>query len=940
VPYLVCQVCGSRSYSAASHATVEDCPVCGAPLPQRRRTPAGGEPIRPRALPKPPAAALRAEITERLGRVPALFEPAFANSKVIRELWRQTQVEWLDSPIPAGFRQTLVDALAVRSPWPWAVVAEAIAQSVERRDQPDLTALLAAPLPEGEPAEELEDWPDSGTPEYTELLALTVRLILNGPEADVSNRLLKLLGPQRYASLVELLSYLDTCRTFAQAHPDLAAAAGRSYRRTSDPHHVALLEIDQDGTIASVSPAAEELFGRPAPTLVGRPLAELATEEGGALDRLVAELAADDARLREQSLKVVARRGDGTPFDAALTVTNRSREGKRGMLTAIVDRERVVGRPDHAAAHWVLVSLVEGGATTLPPDAVLAGVARTLGWAHMLVWRHDPEEDVLRCVSVHELRGPDRPPEMCERAAKTFAPGSGMVGTVFQNRAPAWVEDLSSVEETSLGSGLWLPVSSEGEVEGVVELLSDADTKPERAHIEMFETLARGAASVLDPQPAAAAVPATAAQPADAVARARLAFEGAPVAMALVSIESGRPGAMIQVNRAMSVLTGREPSQLVGLSIDDITEPDDIVVDADLFERLLAGEIPSYEVAKRIRHADGRIIWGELSVSLVRRSVTREPLYLVVQLADVSERKRIEDALHLSRDRLASVFDEAPIGMAIASLDRRWLQVNQALCETMGYSESDLMSKRLRDLLAPDEVETIERYLRQLMAGEVLGYHVETRAVRADGEEIWIQLSVSLVHDFEGSPAYVLTEMQDISERKRLEEELEQGTLLDAATGLPSRTLLYDRLAQASARLERHGSPFVVMFVACDGFDVVARSFGRDREQAALREMSARLLAAVRAGDTVARYGDADFVVVCEDLESHDEAGAIARRVLELGQFKVGQDEAALHLGVTLGITVAASSEDSPAALVERADAAMHMARREGVRVQEYCDAR
>jgi PAS domain S-box-containing protein/diguanylate cyclase (GGDEF)-like protein len=277
--------------------------------------------------------------------------------------------------------------------------------------------------------------------------------------------------------------------------------------------------------------------------------------------------------------------------------------------------------------------------------------------------------------------------------------------------------------------------------------------------------------------------------------------------------------------------------------------------------------------------------------------------------------------------------------MALATLDGRWLQVNAALCRTLGYSETELLAKPLREVIAEDDGGTIVRYLRQVLAGEVVGYHVETRAVRADGEIIWVLLSVSLIHDSEGGPAYLLAELQDISERKRLEEELEQGALVDPVTGLPSRALLFDRLEQAGQRLARTGTPFAVMFVSVDGLGAVESGLGAERATTALREVAARLTAAVRAGDTVARYGADEFVVVCEDLESNDESGTIVQRVIDFGQFQVGVGERAVDLSVTVGVTIAADAADSPAALAERADAAMQAARGGGEASQEYCDS-
>ena len=598
---------------------------------------------------------LRAEIEERLGHIPPFFELAFADPRVRRELWRQTRVEWLDSPVPASFRYPLVEALAERAPWPWGPVAE-----------------MAHDMNVGSVGSRAhDDWPDPDGPLHDETLELTVRLLLDGSAEADRRRLIEILGERGYASLVGMLTYLEACRMFAQAHPGLAAAAG-------------------------ATPA-----------------------ENG---RAIPERRAGDAQ-----------------------------------------------RPEKAA---------------------------------------------------------------------------------------------------------------------------------------------------------------------DATALAQLAFEGAPVGMALVRLREAGGGVITEVNRAMCVMTGRDSSELVGLSLDDITDPSDAQLDADMLQRLLAGEIPSYEVTKRFRGREGPF-WGELCTSLIRDDQTHDPIYLVIQLADVTERRRLEDALRTSRDRFQSVFEEAPIGMGLATLDYRWVQANDALCETLGYTEPELLSKRLEDLLVPDEIDTIKRYLRQLIAGDVLGYHVETRALRADGHPIWVQLSVSLLHDYLGGPTCVLAEVQEITERKRLEEELEQGTLVDAVTGLPSRALLFDRLEQARARLGRHGSPFAVMFAQVNGLDDVGVRFGGERSDAALREIGARLVDAIRLGDTVSRYSPDEFVVLCEDLEGEEEASAIAARILELAQFTVGDTQ----INLTIGLTVAASSDDSPTALVERADAAMNAARGQGAGYQEYCDS-
>jgi PAS domain S-box-containing protein/diguanylate cyclase (GGDEF)-like protein len=951
MPYVICQHCGFRAYSAAGHASVDECPACGTQLPPRRvrGEPSHGGPLSHGAVSvrvEKRGTRIRAEIERRLGHLPAFFEPALANAGVLRDLWDQTQREWLDSPVPAHFRHALLAALAAHSPWPWRAVALESNAASEAGAAPDVERLIATPLTDvaESPSTPFADWPGPGTAENDELLGLTLRLLVDGPEAVVRTRLQGLLGDARYASLLAVLTYLETCRTFAQGHPEVAAKATSHYRRASDPVDVAMFELDPTGAIVSFSPAAEALFGYSADAVTGRPVAELfASEFGPALAQVVAPLVrAEQQPFRTQSLKLVGRRRDASVFEAAFTLTPGRRDGQSGAVVAVADVGRANRRADHAAAYRVLLGLLAGQATSLPPAAVLDAIAQSLGWQLALVWRLDPEEGVLRCVALRGLDG-EPTPAVGERAAAAFAPGEGMVGAAYKTGEAAWVDDLEWSAADGSGEpaavpgmccGLWLPVASAAGVVGVLELLSTEHRAPDPVLLELLKGLAGHASALVDSGTAA-----TAPGPAEVLSGARLAFEGAPVGMALVSHEAHGDGVITEANRAMAVLIGREASELVGLSLRDLMEPEDAELDADLMRQLLAGRIPSYQVDKRFRRANGEVFAGELNVSLIRAYDTGRPLYVVVQLADVTDRKRAEDALLASRERLASAFDEAPTGMAITTLDGRWLQVNATLCQTLGYEEAELLSKHLVELVHPDDLHEIRRYVGQLFAGEVLGYHVETRLLRADGEPIWAQVSVSLVHDYDGAPAYVLSEVQDVTERKRLEEELEQGALHDDLTGLPSRTLLFDRLEQASMRLERTGRPFAVMFANVDGFSRVRDAFGPDHADLLVREVAARLVAAVRTGDTVGRYGRDEFVIVCEDLEDPAEAALIAGRMVELGRVSVGEGTAKTTVGVSVGLTISSDSGESEAELVDRADAAMQHAKARGLGCQEYSES-
>jgi diguanylate cyclase (GGDEF)-like protein/PAS domain S-box-containing protein len=121
---------------------------------------------------------------------------------------------------------------------------------------------------------------------------------------------------------------------------------------------------------------------------------------------------------------------------------------------------------------------------------------------------------------------------------------------------------------------------------------------------------------------------------------------------------------------------------------------------------------------------------------------------------------------------LASVFDNAPIGVAIAALDGRFVRVNRALCELLGYSEAELLELGLADVAHPDDRHAALHWGERLLDGEAGSLQLEQRYLHRSGREIWVQLSVSLIRDAAGAPQHFVWQAQDISERKRAELEL------------------------------------------------------------------------------------------------------------------------------------------------------------------------
>ena len=145
-------------------------------------------------------------------------------------------------------------------------------------------------------------------------------------------------------------------------------------------------------------------------------------------------------------------------------------------------------------------------------------------------------------------------------------------------------------------------------------------------------------------------------------------------------------------------------------------------------------------------------------------------------LHEVAKHERTQEMLREAEERFRSAFGYAAIGMALVGTDGRWLQVNRSLCEIVGYSEQELLSKTFQDITHPDDLEAVLGYVRQLFSGEVRTHQMEKRYFHKLGHEVWVLLSVSLERDTKGNPLYFISQIQDITERKRAEEELRAAT--------------------------------------------------------------------------------------------------------------------------------------------------------------------
>jgi PAS domain S-box-containing protein len=196
-------------------------------------------------------------------------------------------------------------------------------------------------------------------------------------------------------------------------------------------------------------------------------------------------------------------------------------------------------------------------------------------------------------------------------------------------------------------------------------------------------------------------------------------------------------------------------------------------------------EHKDYVCQYRVVWQDGSIHWVD-ALGRAYYDSAGNPVRMIGMLQDITDRKQAERELKDSEERFRATFEQAAVGIAHVGLDGRWLRVNQKLCEIVGYTSKELLELTFQDITHPQDLEKDLDYVRQILAGEIDYYSMEKRYIRKDGSIVWIELTVSLVHEINNVgtfhatspdkpvPKYFISVVEDISERKQAEVEIKE----------------------------------------------------------------------------------------------------------------------------------------------------------------------
>jgi diguanylate cyclase (GGDEF)-like protein/PAS domain S-box-containing protein len=389
----------------------------------------------------------------------------------------------------------------------------------------------------------------------------------------------------------------------------------------------------------------------------------------------------------------------------------------------------------------------------------------------------------------------------------------------------------------------------------------------------------------------------------------------------------------------------RELRRLAGLDDDEAPSVERFFdrihpEDRQLFLDHLGPDAPydsDFDITYRIVRTDGEERRLHTLGRIVRNE-SREVVRVVGSTQDITDRLHAEEARRVAEQQFSIAFELGSVGMCILDLDRKVRQVNPTVCRILGRTPNELIGHSPDEFSHPSDVPLRgESPTEALLSSPKNHVEFERRYLRPDGEAIHTIVHLALVRDASGDPMYTLAQIVDITDRKRAEEELEQLAMHDPLTGLPNRNLLQDRLETALNRSHRTQSKVAVVFVDIDHFKLVNDSLGHSAGDDLLRQLAHRLGGCTRAGDTIARFGGDEFVLVCEDVNDVAEATTIGERVGAVCDEPFDIDDQQMYVTVSSGIVVATEG-DTPATLMRDADTAMYRAKERGRARSELFD--
>ncbi len=387
-------------------------------------------------------------------------------------------------------------------------------------------------------------------------------------------------------------------------------------------------------------------------------------------------------------------------------------------------------------------------------------------------------------------------------------------------------------------------------------------------------------------------------------------------------------------NPGLAKIFGYAQDEIVQMSLPELIAERDRAKVEDAMRDRLSGIVPHGHYTVRGLRQDGSTV--EIEIYSSRMRFEGKPVAVSV-MVDITERRRAEDALARESARNRMLLRNASDGVCILDETGRALDVSDVFCNMLGYSREALLDMSVDQWDARWSTPEGKEEFKRLQQSTSQTTMFDSTHRRKDGSLLDVEIH-SIGFELEAEPMLFMSS-RDITQRKREQEQIRHRAHYDALTGVPNRSLFYDRLIQSLGLARRERYELGLLFLDLDRFKAVNDDFGHEAGDEVLRAAAARIRQTLRESDTVARIGGDEFTVLLPRIGGREDAAEVAGKIVDAlaAPFQLSDQGGNLReasIGCSIGIAIYPEDADGPDRLVVAADAAMYSAKRSG---KGYC---
>jgi diguanylate cyclase (GGDEF)-like protein/PAS domain S-box-containing protein len=382
-------------------------------------------------------------------------------------------------------------------------------------------------------------------------------------------------------------------------------------------------------------------------------------------------------------------------------------------------------------------------------------------------------------------------------------------------------------------------------------------------------------------------------------------------------------------NHSTCSLLGYSKEEMMGMNYLRYTDKDDVKILFETFNTVYKTGVPANEFDWPIIRKDGTKKYVEASISLKKDSAGK-PVAFQGFTRDVTARIQAEEALRQSEEKYRSILQNIQEAYFEVDLAGNFTFFNDSLCRITGCSKEELAGANYKQFSDKDNSNNVFHTFNNIYktGDPVEGF--DWLIIRKDGTKRYIESSVSLRKDSSDQPVGFKGVIRDITERKRIEQELSYMATHDALTGLPNRLMFIQLLNQAILSAKRHKRQLAVFFIDLDRFKTINDSLGHEAGDLLLQEIAKRFRKSLRDVDVVGRLGGDEFIILIEDFNNLNQVRNVAHKILATAikpMVLMGEE---CRVTASIGISIFPEDGRDEQSLMKNADVAMYYAKEEG----------